>query len=372
MDESPLATRAARFGWALVLIALCAGCATVGSAEPPSATAGPPQTLPLTNTQRAWWAEHKHLAKQVPGQGYQVVGYPGFYTAEGARIVPATAVIRRDATDEDENEDLVPSPAELYNRGRRLVGVGPDEQAARKALEEGQVLYRERKFEEAAEKFNEAADRWPDSPLAEDAMFLAGECAFFTDDYPDARELYETVLTKYPNSRYLDTTVQRLFAIAQYWEKLQGEEPRGLFRPNFTDPRRPKLNAEDEALLIYRQVYLNHAAGPLADDAIMAIATANFRNRNWERADYHYSLVRNEYPTSKHQFDAHLLGLQSKFNLYQGPLYEKKNLDDCGKLAERLLKQFPSELQGRNERARIEKMHAGDSGSAGATRMGDG
>jgi outer membrane protein assembly factor BamD (BamD/ComL family) len=324
------------------------------------ATVIPPQvvTLPVNEQQRRWWAAHREIAKQVPGRGWQVPGYPGFYTDQGARIVPPEIQVSDAEVIAARSENQLSGTERLLDDSRSLIGQGRDEPLARKMLAEGHAFYNQRKFAEADEKFREASERWPDSPLAEDALFLSAECQFFTDEYPDARKQYEELLAKYTNSRYLDTSVQRLFAIAQYWEKVQAESPKHLYNPNFTDETRPYTNAGSAASEVYRKVYLNHPTGPLADDAIMAIAAASYRASSWEQADYHYTLLRNEYPTSKHQFDAHLLGLQTKYNMYQGPFYDQKALAECKKLSERLLKQFPDQLANRSERDRVEKMAA--------------
>ena len=50
----------------------------------------------------------------------------------------------------------------------------------------------------------------------------------------------------------------------------------------------------------------------------MATANAHFVNGRWDDADYHYGLLRTEYPKSEHQFQAHLLGLRCKLLRYQG------------------------------------------------------
>ncbi len=57
-------------------------------------------------------------------------------------------------------------------------------------------------FAEAATQFKDAAERWPDSALEEDAMFMSGEGYFFADRYPKANEAWEKLLKKYPNSKH--------------------------------------------------------------------------------------------------------------------------------------------------------------------------
>jgi outer membrane protein assembly factor BamD (BamD/ComL family) len=64
--------------------------------------------------------------------------------------------------------------------------------------------------------------------------------------------------------------------------------------------------------------------------------------------------LRSEYPESEYQFQAHLLGLQCKLRLYQGPDYEGVPLAEAAKLADQLLKQFPDKIG--DERERVQKI----------------
>ena len=99
------------------------------------------------------------------------------------------------------------APENIYKNVKNAAGYGPDEKIARAAMHEGKTLFRDKKYKEAAAKFATAADRWPDSPLEEDALFLKGESEFFSDQYPKAHDTYGGLLKKYSNTRYLDTVV---------------------------------------------------------------------------------------------------------------------------------------------------------------------
>ena len=66
------------------------------------------------------------------------------------------------------------APENIYKNVKKAAGYGPDEKIARAAMQEGKALFRDKKYKEAAAKFATAADRWPDSPLEEDALFLQG------------------------------------------------------------------------------------------------------------------------------------------------------------------------------------------------------
>jgi outer membrane protein assembly factor BamD (BamD/ComL family) len=88
----------------------------------------------------------------------------------------------------------------------------------------------------------------------------------------------------------------------------------------------------------------------------MATANSYFLKGRWDDADYHYGLVRSEFPKSEHQYQAHLLGLRCKLLRYQGPGYEGSQLDEAEDLATQLLTQFPTDLG--NDRERVVQVRA--------------
>ena len=245
----------------------------------------------------------------------------------------------------------------IKKRWKKLVGRGPNEPIARKALAEGDALFRDRKYAEAVPKYKVAIDRWPDSVIEEDALWQLAECWFFTDKYPKAEDCYDELVKKYANTRYLDRVAQRQFVIAQYWIAIDQKHHLPLLIPNLADRSRPLFDTKGRALKAYDHVRINDPRGPLADDSIMAQANAHFIDRQWMDADYFYGLLRTEYPDSDFLLEAHLLGLQSKLRAYQGPGYEGGVLDEAEILADQILVQFPDQLDA-EEQARVAKNRA--------------
>jgi len=245
----------------------------------------------------------------------------------------------------------------IKKRWKKLVGRGPNEPVARRALTEGDALFRERKYAEAIPKYKAAIDRWPDSVIEEDALWQLAECWFFTDKYPKAEDCYDELVKKYANSRYLDRVAQRQFVIAQYWIAIDQKHHIPLLVPNLVDRSRPLFDTKGRALKAYDHVRINDPRGPLADDSIMAQANAHFVDRQWLDADYFYGLLRTEYPDSDFLLEAHLLGLQSKLRAYQGAGYEGGVLNEAEILADQILVQFPDQLDA-EEQVRVEKNRA--------------
>jgi len=245
----------------------------------------------------------------------------------------------------------------IKKRWKKMVGRGPNETVARKALTEGDALFRERKYAEAIPKYKVAIDRWPDSVIEEDALWQLAECWFFTDRYPKAEDCYDEVVKKYANTRYLDRIAQRQFIIAQYWVALDQRQHLPVIIPNLADRSRPLFDTRGRALKAYDHVRINDPRGPLADDSIMAQANAHFLDRQWMDADYFYGLLRSEYPDSDFLMQAHLLGLQAKLRAYQGPGYEGGVLDEAEVLADQILVQFPDQLE-KNDQDRVAQTRA--------------
>jgi len=242
------------------------------------------------------------------------------------------------------------APTTIYKNLKAMAGYGPNEGVARALFQEGQDLYNQKQFAEAAEKFKSAAARWPDSPLEEDALFMLGESYFFADRYPRANDAYGQLLKKYEYTRHLDTTVKRLFAIGRYWEQLSATVSSWEW-VNMMDSTRPVFDTFGYGIKAYDTVRLHDPTGPLADDSIMAAGNAYFVRGRFEEAAYQYDLIRKEYPKSEHQVKAHLLAIQSKVGMYQGPLYEGAPLKEAGEVAQQALTVFGRELG--DERTRV-------------------
>ena len=247
--------------------------------------------------------------------------------------------------------DLVPE--KVWKDLEKSMGYGPDEKLARQAFQEGQALFRAKKYVEAAPKFYIASWRWPETELEEHAQFLMGESYFFDDQYGKAQDAYDALLKSHSNTRYLDTVMVREFAIARYWEQLDQANPHWPVTPNFSDKQQPWFDTWGNAITAYEQIRLHDPTGPLADSAVMASANMYFRAGRYEEAANDYDVLRKNYPKSKFQVQAHILGLQSKMKCYQGPAYDARPLKDATEIANQTLSQFRGKLGG--EEARVRK-----------------
>jgi outer membrane protein assembly factor BamD (BamD/ComL family) len=272
-------------------------------------------------------------------------------SSESAAPASAAPASDDDAGADDDGLELGDfAPSKIGDTVKKLTGNGPNEAVARALRQEAEALFREGRYEKAAEKFEKAAKRAPESPLQEDCLFMQGESLFFCDRYPQANDAYAKLLKTYQYTRHLDKAVARQFAIGRYWEQLSASKPAHFFSLQFTDSTRPKADTFGHALKAYQSVRMNDPTGPLADDSIMATANAYFLKGRHEEAAYHYDLVRKEYPKSEHQVNAHLLGMKSKLESYQGSQYDGSPLEDAEEIAEQTIRQFGPELGDERDR----------------------
>ena len=304
-----------------------------------------------------WWDDHQDEAEFVVGKGWRVPGVEGFFDDQGRPIRDRVAKVVRDTGPQKATllEDIhVTSSVEEI---KEKMGLGPDQKAAEEAYAQGEALFREKKFSKAAGKFEAAAARWPGSKIEQDALFYLAESQFFDKQYPEAVDSYAQLLEKHPNSAHLDKVIRRQFDVARYWEQHHQHQPHWATTPNMLDETRPLFDTLGRALRTYDNIRLNDPTGPLADDSIMASGNSYFLRERYADADYQYELLRNEYPRSEHQFEAHILGLQCKLRTYQGADYDATPLKEAKKLVKQLKVQFAGDLSAQ-ERQRLADVQA--------------
>lgn len=340
-----------RFTAVFLAIIFAPGCATLGVPTPSLPTFAGEGAPPGTPE---WWKKHKKKAEFVPGEGYRVAGVEGFYDQEGRPIRT------RVAKQVKPKEGGLLADVKLSNTFQEMktqVGMGPDERIARTAYAEGEQLFRAEKYNEAAKKFKETISRSPIAQLQQDAEFQLAESYFFAENYPKANDAYEQLIQDHPNSPHLDKVIRRQFDLARYWESHHNYDPHWVTTPNLFDKRRPLFDTLGRAIKNYENIRLNDPTGPLADDAVMATANSYFMRKRFVDADYHYDLIRKEFPRSEWQYEAHLLGLECKLRRYEGSDYDGTPLEEAQKLAKQLRRQFGGQLE-EEQRGRLREREA--------------
>lgn len=208
---------------------------------------------------------------------------------------------------------------------------------------------RKGEFRKAVKPYKEAAAHAPNTTIEEDALMMVAEAHFFADEYVKASEGYDLLIKKYPRTRHLDRIDQRRFSISQYWLGITKQAKKTSWLPNLTDKQRPTTDTFGFATKNLDKIRFDNPTGKLADDATMAAAIAKFQKRKFGQADVLFTDIRENFPSSEHQFQAHLLGLKCKQAMYRGPDYSGVVLDQAEKIIKNIYQLFPDKAAENNE-----------------------
>ena len=186
---------------------------------------------------------------------FMIAGACLLAAASGCRMFSRTASVP--TADDAPRSSLIGSmrPANVRENVRTAMGRGVDETAARNAYSAADALFqqatdttdkkdRAKLFRDAAEKYAVAAERFPDSMLQEDALFMTGEAHFFADEYNASQKAYEKLIAAYPNTRHIDRVDARRFDVAQYWWAVHRNDEKFFLSPNFSVSRGQRVVQE--------------------------------------------------------------------------------------------------------------------------------
>jgi TolA-binding protein len=200
-------------------------------------------------------------------------------------------------------------------------------------------------FYQAGKLFDRAAEAAPGSALQQDSLRMAGESYFFANQLERAEDAFVKLQQEHPRSRHSEHASQRLFAIGKYWIDAGIAREDEVVPVNFSDDSLPWMDSAGHGVRVLDQMRYDDPTSRLADDSTMAIAVEKMRQQQWFEADMLFADLREIYPDSDHQFNAHKLGLRCKLEMYAGPNYSGLALDDAQELIERTRRLFPEEMK---------------------------
>lgn len=236
------------------------------------------------------------------------------------------------------------SASALYNKWRDFLGMGPNEKEAvaimKKACEaqmEFEKTKERKKLKAAAELYEKASKKWPDSILEEDALFYAAECRYFNHEYTKALTLYKAMVTKYSNSVLKREATERLYWLGCYWLQCNEQDPVFI---NLTDGERPRFSDFAGAKKAFETIFLNDFSNQgRAPDALFALANGYMRrgvqqgDASFESAARYYQQLYEFYPASDHVDKAYQLAMLALYMSYRGPQYDATPLKKAGEIA---------------------------------------
>jgi outer membrane protein assembly factor BamD (BamD/ComL family) len=234
----------------------------------------------------------------------------------------------------------------LAMRGRTGPSLAPPppDPEAEKEFEAAEELFQQGNLEEAEAAFAKLAKRKKDHPIGEKAQFYLAETQYQRGRFVKAHDSYEAVFKMNQGTKFSDQIVKREFAIGKIWladsDPEAKPEDRLPAKAIFTGGR-PLIDAHGFALKAFEHVRHHDPLGPLADDAVLAIAEQHYRDGDYESAALYFDELVKDHPKSPLVKRALLSSIDSKIKGYIGPKYDSTGLEEAVKSVEKARSYFP-------------------------------
>ncbi|HEY2786251.1 MAG TPA: tetratricopeptide repeat protein [Fimbriiglobus sp.] len=221
----------------------------------------------------------------------------------------------------------------MEETGRTFTGSSYKDPEAELKMTKAEQFYQDGQFDDARRIFARLAENTRNAVLtAEKARFMEAECLREEKKLPEAVDTYHRMLKDFPAGAYRVKACKEIFDIANYWlddtraaieRQQKGESKWKLPKmPDWSDPTKPRVDQEGEALQALEYVYTYDMTGPVADQAMYWAGYVNFVRGNYEEADHCLSMLVEFHKNSPLRPKAVELAIMAKNNSTGGPDYD--------------------------------------------------
>ncbi len=218
--------------------------------------------------------------------------------------------------------------------------------------------YRQGDYSQAQKVFHKIAKDKKTSPrIAEEARFYEAESLRRRNDYPDACDTYNKLLTDFPSGAHRDEAVQRMFEIANYWlddtrQAMREEKERGkggFHMPDLTlchfEKSKPFLDEEGRAVQALENVYVNSMnttnAKAVGEQALFMLGTVKAFREEYVEADYYFTQYVEQFKDSKNAPKALEMAIFCKHMSTGGSSYDGRKVAEARELIHRARANYP-------------------------------
>ncbi len=193
-----------------------------------------------------------------------------------------------------------------------------------------------------AEKFIE---KYPDSPLNEQAIILGGQAEMNRDHYWQAYEWYEKYLTRYPSGEFYERALNREYEIGEAF--LKGKKRLVL--------KFLWLSAEPEGIEILNRVAEHAPSTAIAEQSLLRIAQFHMDKKEYPEAVAAYDHYLTLFPKAPKASFAMLRAARAMYASYRGPEFDEVPLVDAQTRFREFAQRYPitAGQEGVNEMLRI-------------------
>ncbi len=237
-------------------------------------------------------------------------------------------------------------------------------------LQAAQDLYRNSHYPEAEKVFHRVAENKKNPPqIAEEARYFEAECLRRQDNLPKACDTYNKLLQDFRFGTYRDASMERMFAIADFWLHDTREEIRRSKAAQengdwFVMPvsyvhfekSKPIFDEEGRALEALEHIIINDVNGKRADEALFLAGSVKFYREDYRESDRLFSQLVDVHPNSKYAPQAMEYAIISKHLGTGGADYDGRKVAESRKYVDLALRNY---VQPADKTAFLERQLAG-------------
>jgi TolA-binding protein len=236
-------------------------------------------------------------------------------------------------------------PSRFSERVKVWVGLGPNEEKARKHFDKGLELMKDKgQYSKAAGEFEWAAYYCPKTALEEDARYHAAECYYQDKRFAYAVKQYTLLLENFPSSPYKTEAITNMYEIARTWIKQVTEDK--VSYVNVSDRSRPTFDTFGYAERALKTIFMNCPSDPMAAESLFLLAHGHMRlgraqgDASFEHAAEYFKQLRDCYPNSERVVEAMRLEVVCREKAGLGANYDPRHIDEARLVADQLLGQY--------------------------------
>jgi len=192
-------------------------------------------------------------------------------------------------------------------------------------------LIAERRFNEAKSRLKELL-RPGEGPGRDILLFLQGKACYYSDDYDGMVAAFTQLREQYGEGRFDRETAEFEFTVAKAY--LAGRK-RKFLGIRF-------LSAYEEGIKMMRSLAERAPSGPMAQDAILAVAGYYAKAGQFNEAQQEYAFLIRNFPTSPYVEGAEFDVAYCLFLSNEGPAYDRVPLAEARDTVKFYLNKYPN------------------------------
>ncbi|MFA6599887.1 MAG: outer membrane protein assembly factor BamD [Candidatus Omnitrophota bacterium] len=216
---------------------------------------------------------------------------------------------------------------------------GAGQGAAQEQFDYAMKFYNEKNLDESGKQFEDIVKKYPQLPLAGEALYRLGTIYEEKADYLKAFRYYQKIVESYPNSERFTEVVEREFRIGNIFLSGRKAKIMGL----------EILPSLPKAAEVFESIVKNAPYSEFGDKAQFHLGLAYKQSGKYEEAVEAFQAVIDKYPQSELVTQARYQVAETAYDRSSKEFRDQRALDEASKQVDRFLDRYPD--TGSSEKA---------------------